>query len=142
MKDKVDSIDEAQMAHDAMEDDLDDMSDEMHLDELDDLPFDTGHPSMIVKPEDVADRYGICPDCADTGVAGGIVEGVPSQNFCHCDEGGILEALAFGTPVEIKMMLYDCPACGSKRGRGRKYDGERSVIYCPDCKTETERDDV
>ena len=68
MKDKVDSIDEAQMAHDAMED------------ELEELPFDTGDPRMIVKPEDVAERYGKCPACADTGVAGGFVEGEPRQN--------------------------------------------------------------
>jgi hypothetical protein len=107
---------------------------------IEELPFDTGDPRMIVKPEEVFERYDICPDCADTGVAGGFVEGVPSQNFCHCVEGDILKALAFGQPVELKMMLYDCPQCGSARGRGRKYDGDRRVIYCPDCKIETPRD--
>jgi hypothetical protein len=137
MNDKVDSIDEAQMAHDAMEDDL-----EPAIEELEELPFDTGDPRMIVKPEDVAVRYGICSDCADTGVAGGFVEGVPSQNFCHCDEGIILKMLAFGQPVEMKVMLCTCPNCGSLRGRGRKYDDGRRVIYCPDCKQETEREDV
>ena len=115
--------------------------DDKYFDELDELPFETGDPSMILKPEEVAKHYGICPDCADTGVLGGSVEGkiVERHDFCHCVEGDILKALAFGQPVELKLQLYQCPKCGSNRGRGRKYDGDRHVIYCPDCKQETER---
>jgi transcription elongation factor Elf1 len=109
---------------------------------IEELPFDTGDPRMVMTPEEVFERYDICPDCADTGVIGGMVDAALVQNFCHCDEGWILKALAFGTPVEIKMMLYTCPKCSSERGRGRKYDGDRHVIYCPDCKQETEREDV
>jgi len=104
---------------------------------IEELPFDTGDPSMIMTPAEVFEKYDICPDCADTGVIGARS---PSANFCFCVEGDILKTLAFGQPVELKMMLYDCPQCDSKRGRGRKYDDGRRVIYCPDCKQETERD--
>jgi hypothetical protein len=109
------------------------------LDKLDELPFETGDPSMIVKPEEVAERYGICPDCADTGVAGGYDPGTGTEakDFCHCDEGEILKTLAFGQPVEVKIMLRSCPECGSPRARGRKYDGDLRTVFCPDCKVES-----
>ncbi len=120
--------------------------DDVIIEEFEELPFDTGDPRMIMTPEEVYKKYDICPDCADTGVIGGMVDTALVQDFCNCVEGGILKALAFGHPVELKMMLYDCPQCGSKRGRGRKYSFKakksKHVIYCPDCKQETEREDV
>ena len=123
-----------------------DKNDDVIIEEFEELPFDTGDPAMVMTIEDIKKDYPEqyakaveetdCVDCMDTGVIGN----AERQTFCNCIEGDILKALAFGTPVEIKMMLYTCPKCSSERGRGRKYDGERKVIYCPDCKTETPRD--
>ena len=108
-----------------------DLINEPVIEEFEELPFDTGDPRMTMTPKEVFERYDICPDCADTGVIGAARQ-ARAQDFCNCVEGDILKALAFGQPVEIKFTLVDCPQCDGKRGRGRKYDGNRRVIYCPD----------